>query len=180
MPQRQEPGPGEESVWDYPRPPALEPVDERIRVTFNGTLIADTTDAYRVLETSHPPVYYIPPEDIAREHVERQNRTSMCEFKGRAVYYSVTVGDRSVSEAAGERGFSAAAEVDGPEAHLVEADRTVNEPGDVVALTPPGDIHRVRNPGPGTAISIHVYGADIRELGSSIRRTYDLPVRAAD
>ena len=50
--------------------------------------------------------------------------------------------------------------------------------GSVAALTPPGDIHLVTNPGPGIAISIHVYGADIRERGTSIRRRYDLEVRA--
>lgn len=61
--------------------------------------------------------------------------------------------------------------------YLVERDRGVNEAGDVTALTPPGDIHRVWNPGPGKAISVHVYGADIRELGSSIRRCYEQPVR---
>lgn len=61
--------------------------------------------------------------------------------------------------------------------HLVERERGVNEAGDVTALTPPGDIHRVWNPGPEKAISIHVYGADIRELGSSIRRCYEQPVR---
>lgn len=75
-------------------------------------------------------------------------------------------GHRRRAAAAGEAG-----------GHLVEVGTSVNEPGDVVALTPPGDIHRVRNPGPGTAVSIHVYGADIDELGSSIRRTYDLSVR---
>lgn len=62
--------------------------------------------------------------------------------------------------------------------HLVEAGTEINDTGDVVALTPPGDIHKVRNPGPGKAVSLHVYGADIGRLGSSIRRTYDLPVRA--
>ena len=63
--------------------------------------------------------------------------------------------------------------------YLVEKDRTTNRVGDVTALTPPGDVHRVWNPGPGKAISIHVYGADIRELGSSIRRCYEQPVREA-
>ena len=100
MPDRPEPGPNEESVWDYPRPPALEPTDRRVRVVFNDTTIADTTDAKRILETSHPPVYYLPPDDVATEHLSRENRTTMCEFKGRAVYYTLTVGDRSVSQAA--------------------------------------------------------------------------------
>ncbi|MFO8098903.1 MAG: DUF427 domain-containing protein [Salinibacter sp.] len=97
---RIEPDPGQESVWDYPRPPALEHADQRIRVVFHNTTLADSTDAFRVLETSHPPVYYLPPRDIATEHLERDQRTSMCEFKGRAVYYTVTVGDRSAPASA--------------------------------------------------------------------------------
>lgn len=59
-----QPGPGQESVWDYPRPPRLEPVRERLRADFAGETIADTTNGFRVLETSHPPVYYIPRTDI--------------------------------------------------------------------------------------------------------------------
>jgi len=99
MPTPKEPGPGQESVWDYPRPPALESIEKQIRVVFNDTTIADTTDALRVLETSHPPVYYLPPEDIATAHLEQERRTTMCEFKGRAVYHTVTVGDRSAQSA---------------------------------------------------------------------------------
>ncbi len=60
---------------------------------------------------------------------------------------------------------------------LREAGRNVNRPGDVGGFAPPGDIHRVRNAGDGVAISLHIYGADITRLGSSIRRTYDLPAR---
>ena len=56
MPHRIEPGPGQESVWDYPRPPRVEPVEKHICVVFNGNIIADTQRALRVLETSHPPV----------------------------------------------------------------------------------------------------------------------------
>lgn len=59
--QRVQPGPGQESVWDYPRPPRLEDTTKHIQVIFNGVAIADTHNAKRVLETSHPPVYYIPP-----------------------------------------------------------------------------------------------------------------------
>ena len=90
---------GQESVWDYPRPPALEPVDRRVRVVFGGLTIADSAHAFRVLETSHPPVYYLPPGDIAMEHLVEQSNTSHCEWKGRAVYYDVSVGER-VAEAA--------------------------------------------------------------------------------
>jgi len=100
MTKRIEPGPGQESVWDYPRPPAIEPVEERLRVVFNGVTIADTTNAFRILETSHPPTYYLPPTDIEMDHLQRESRTSMCEYKGRAVYYGVTVGNRTAQQAA--------------------------------------------------------------------------------
>lgn len=62
--------PGQESVWDYPRPPRIEPVKKRITIVFDGMTIADTV-AHRVLETSHPPVYYIPESDIRMEHASR-------------------------------------------------------------------------------------------------------------
>jgi uncharacterized protein (DUF427 family) len=98
---RIQPGPGQESVWDYPRPPALEPCSRRIRVEFGGAVIAETTHAYRVLETSHPPVYYVPPEDVRREFlVASQSRQSFCEWKGRALYFSVVVEGRRSSDAA--------------------------------------------------------------------------------
>ena len=76
-----DPGPGQESVWDYPRPPRLEDTSRRIRVVFNGVVIADTRRAKRVLETSHPPVYYIPPEDILTQHLIRtgKRRTPCCQ-----------------------------------------------------------------------------------------------------
>jgi uncharacterized protein (DUF427 family) len=64
---RIEPGPGQESVWDYPRPPRLEESNKHIKVIFNGVVIAETERAKRILETSHPPVYYIPPEDVMLE-----------------------------------------------------------------------------------------------------------------
>jgi uncharacterized protein (DUF427 family) len=99
-PERIEPGPGQESVWDYPRPPALERVSERIRVVFNDVTIADSTAALRVLETSHPPTYYLPPADVQMQHLTETARTSYCEWKGRAVYYHVEVGDRRATHAA--------------------------------------------------------------------------------
>jgi uncharacterized protein (DUF427 family) len=97
---RIEPGPGQESVWDYPRPPRLEDSAKHIQIIFNGVTIADTRAAKRVLETSHPPVYYIPPEDIKMEHLAEIPRSSFCEWKGRAGYYTVSVGDRQASSAA--------------------------------------------------------------------------------
>ncbi len=92
--------PGKESVWDYPRPPRVEETPRHIRVIFNGVVIADTTRALRVLETSHPPTYYIPPEDIRMAHLRPSQRRSFCEFKGQASYYDVTVGDRIAEDAA--------------------------------------------------------------------------------
>jgi uncharacterized protein (DUF427 family) len=93
------PGPGQESVWDYPRPPRLERTARRIRVVFAGVTIADTTSAWRVLETSHPPVYYVPPADLDPRSIRSADGSSFCEFKGRAGYVDLVVGDR-VSERA--------------------------------------------------------------------------------
>lgn len=89
-----------ESVWDYPRPPRIEDSARGIKVVFNDLVIADTTRAKRVVETSHPPVYYIPPEDVRMEHLARADRSSYCEWKGRAGYYTITVGDRQSRDAA--------------------------------------------------------------------------------
>jgi uncharacterized protein (DUF427 family) len=93
-------GPGRESVWDYPRPPRLEPVPQRLRVVFNGVTVADTSRGWRVLETSHPPVYYLPPEDVRRDCLEPAGGASFCEWKGVARYLSVVVGDRRAERAA--------------------------------------------------------------------------------
>ena len=94
------PGPGQESVWDYPRPPRLEDSPKHIQVVFNGVIIADTHQAKRVLETSHPPVYYLPPTDIHSDYLIPSAQGSWCEWKGRAGYYTVAVGDRQAPNAA--------------------------------------------------------------------------------
>jgi uncharacterized protein (DUF427 family) len=99
-PQPIPPSPGQESVWDYPRPPRLEPVGQRIRIEFNGETIADTVRAFRVLETSHPPVYYLPPDDIRMDLLTPETVATHCEWKGAASYFNVRVGDRSVERAA--------------------------------------------------------------------------------
>ena len=88
------PGPGQESVWDYPRPPRLEPTTKHIRVVFNGVTVAETRRAWRVLETSHPPVYYIPPQDIRAEYLKPGAGRSFCEWKGEARYVTLEVNDR--------------------------------------------------------------------------------------
>lgn len=91
---RIEPGPGQESVWDYPRPAVLDDSTQHIRVVFNGVAIADTHRAKRVLETSHPPTYYIPREDVQMAYFTQTSRMTICEWKGQAAYYTITVGDR--------------------------------------------------------------------------------------
>jgi uncharacterized protein (DUF427 family) len=87
--QRIEPSPGQESVWDYPRPPRLEDSNKRIKVVFGGVTLAYTARAKRVLETSHPPVYYVPPEDIRMEHLTLAEGATFCEWKGAARYYDI-------------------------------------------------------------------------------------------
>ncbi len=94
------PGPGQESVWDYPRPPRLEDTTKHLQIVFNQVAIADTHQAKRVLETSHPPVYYIPPSDIKMEFLVVVPGTSWCEWKGRASYYNIVVGEKQVQKAA--------------------------------------------------------------------------------
>lgn len=97
---RIEPELGQESVWDYPHPPRVEDATRHIKVVFNNATIADTRRAKRVLETSSPPVYYIPPEDIKMEHLKKTRKNTICEWKGIASYYTVIVGDRETRNAA--------------------------------------------------------------------------------
>jgi len=94
------PGPGQVSVWDFPRPPRIEPVAPRVRVEYGGRVIAETTAALRVCETSSPPTYYIPPADIAPGSLEPSERASFCEWKGVASYWTVTAGGRRAKDAA--------------------------------------------------------------------------------
>jgi uncharacterized protein (DUF427 family) len=94
------PVPGQESVWDYPRPPRVEPSTKQIQVVFNRVVIAETERALRVLETSHPSVYYIPPQDIRMEFLKSTSQRTFCEFKGGARYYTITVGEKRAEDAA--------------------------------------------------------------------------------
>jgi uncharacterized protein (DUF427 family) len=89
-----------ESVWNYPRPPRLEPVAKRIRVVYENVTIADTHRAQRVLETSHPPVYYIPPADIRMEFLHPSSHKTFCEWKGTASYYTLEINETKSSNAA--------------------------------------------------------------------------------
>lgn len=91
---------GQESVWDYPRPPRVEPTPRRIRVVQGGLTLVDTTRALRVLETSHPPVYYVPIDDVREGVLRAVARSTFCEFKGAARYFDVVVGERVATAAA--------------------------------------------------------------------------------
>ncbi len=91
-----------ESVWEYPRPPRLERTDRRLRVEHGGAVVAETTRGWRVLETSHPPVFYFPPEDVRWDLLQPSGRAgSFCEWKGVARYWDLEVpGAARVAEAA--------------------------------------------------------------------------------
>lgn len=94
------PGPGQESVWDYPRPPRVESSEEHIRVEFGGILIAESQRSKRVLETAGPPVYYIPQDDIQMDYLARAQNTTLCEWKGFSQYWNVRVGQTVALNAA--------------------------------------------------------------------------------
>ena len=91
---------GQESVWDYPRPPRLEHIKKRIEIVFAGTGIVDAPEGFRVLETSHPPVYYIAPALVAPGVLRPAQGTSVCEWKGRADYFDVVANGRIAPRAA--------------------------------------------------------------------------------
>lgn len=100
-----------ENVQDYPRPPALQPAGARLRVVFAGETIADTERGWRVLETHHAPSYYIPPADVRIDLLTAAAGGSFCEWKGRARYWSISIGDQRADQAtwsydAPSRGFA--------------------------------------------------------------------------
>ena len=94
------PGPGQESVWDYPRPAICEPTSRRIQIIHRGLELVDSRSAWRTLETSHPPTYYIPQADIAMEHLSRNSRRTMCEWKGQANSWNVEIDDERLEAVA--------------------------------------------------------------------------------
>ena len=128
-----------ESVWDYPRPPRLEEVARRIQVIYGGVVVADSTRAMRVLETSHPPVFYLPPEDVRRDYLSPARGGSLCEWKGRAQYFDLEINGKRVSQAAWSYpdptpGFAGikdhVAFYAGPmDACLVDGERVIPQPG---------------------------------------------------
>ncbi len=89
-----------ESVWEYPRPPRVEPVSAHILVEHNGVTVASTNDAVRVLETSHPPTYYLPMVDFTEGVLEPVSGTSFCEFKGTASYFDLVIAGQRISRGA--------------------------------------------------------------------------------
>lgn len=93
-------GPGQESVWSYPRPAVAEPCRRHLRIVHRDRVIADTRAAIRTLETSHPPSYYFPPGDIAPSVLRPSGRRSVCEWKGAAIYFDVVVGDQTLRDVA--------------------------------------------------------------------------------
>lgn len=100
-PERIPPGPGQESVWDYPRPPRVEASRKPVRVTFAGETIASSHRALRVLETAGPPTYYVLPEDVGTDLlVPVDGHTTVCEWKGVARYFDVKVRERGARLAA--------------------------------------------------------------------------------
>lgn len=86
---------GQESVWDYPRPPRLDPDTRLVRVIHDGVLIAESQRAVRILETASPPTFYLPPGDVRTDLLERARGASICEWKGSASYWSLRVDDRT-------------------------------------------------------------------------------------
>lgn len=94
-----EPGPGQESVWDYPRPPVVVPDDWRVEVRMGQSVVADTRNAVRVLESASPPVFYIPPSDVQSGLLEPSSTSTFCEWKGRAAYWSVRGAERLIIDA---------------------------------------------------------------------------------
>lgn len=134
------PGPGQESVWDYPRPPRLEEFNGSIIVELGGEAIASTRRAWRVLETSHPPTYYLPRDCFRDGALRSTGGSSWCEWKGQASYFDALGGTKVAARAAWTyvrptRGFAAIAGAVAVMAALVDR-CTVN--GEVVQPQPGG------------------------------------------
>ena len=96
----QTPKRGQESVWNYPRPPKLKRVHQQLRVEFGGLVLAETTQGYRLLETANPPVYYFPPVDVRMAYLRLSSSQTVCKWKGVACYWSLQVGKRMALDVA--------------------------------------------------------------------------------
>ena len=99
-PERIEPLEDQESVWDYPRPPAIDPTDDLVVVAFGGQELARTTSALRVLETSQPPAFYIPRADVNMSVLSPGLGRSFCEWKGEAAYFDLATDDETILQVA--------------------------------------------------------------------------------
>ena len=151
---------GQESVWDYPRPPRLEKFSGHIRISFNKQVILDTNQAYRVLETSHPPTYYLPISDFQTGVLQPTSRTSLCEYKGLANYWNLVVEGRVAPQAAWgyrypNRDFAALKDTVSVYAHLVDAcfvndEKVQAQPGDFYGGWITSNIVGPFKGGPGT------------------------------
>lgn len=95
-----EPVPGQESVWDYPRPPRIDPDSRLVRVLHGDTVIAESREAIRILETASPPTFYIPPNDVRMELLSPTRGSSLCEWKGPASYWSLRFGGHEIPNVA--------------------------------------------------------------------------------
>jgi uncharacterized protein (DUF427 family) len=91
-------GDGQESVWAFPRPAIAEPCGRRIVIRHRGLTIVDTTHSVRVIETSHPPTYYLPPDSLAHARLRPSPHRSICEWKGQASYVDLEVGGETLRE----------------------------------------------------------------------------------
>ena len=130
-----------ESVWDYPRPPRLEPTRRHLRILHAGHTLADTTEALRILETSHPPVYYLPQSAIAMHLLKPSSaRKSFCEFKGFATYWNLTINGVTIPDIAWSyeqpsKAYTALAHhlafyASKPDECWVDDERVIAQPGD--------------------------------------------------
>jgi uncharacterized protein (DUF427 family) len=91
---------GQESVWSYPRPAIAEHCARHVKITHRGVTIAETRRSVRTLETSHPPSYYFPPEDVAMDLLSKSANRSICEWKGPAIYFDISVGGETLRDVA--------------------------------------------------------------------------------
>lgn len=87
-------------MWDYPRPPRLDPTDEQVVIVLGGTVVARSSRPVRVLETSHPPTYYLPVSAFLPGALVPAGGSSVCEFKGRAAYFDVLGGGGAIAPGA--------------------------------------------------------------------------------
>ena len=135
-------GPGDESVWDFPRPPALTREHRPIEVVFAGRVLAHTDRALRVAETAGAPVYFLPMDDVDGTMLRPADRWSFCEWKGVARYWDVASGDRTAPAAAFDYPEPAPefAEISGHVAlYCAPMDRV--RVGDAIATPQPGEFY---------------------------------------